>query len=134
MFAQKNMPHYIQRIAIHGTLCISLILTMHILIQYKLLELRLSNGLFLIICFAIIQGLFEIVLHRFHTGDSKSKLFKMMAIRTAKFLLYLIISLIFLIYNTEQQRAISLVIIVLFSIYTIFELLFIAKHSNNCKP
>ena len=87
---------------------------MHILIQYKLLELRLSNGLFLIICFAIIQGLFEIVLHRFHTGDSKSKLFKMMAIRTAKFLLYLIISLIFLIYNTEQQRAISLVIIVYF--------------------
>lgn len=123
------MPHSLQRISIHGLIYIVLLLGLYGIISQQWIHLSFAIGSIIVTCFAAIQGIFELVLHRFHSADSKTKLFRIMALRSAKFLSYLIIALVFLMQHLHEQMAVSLLVIALFTIYTIFDLVLIIKRS-----
>lgn len=123
------MPQIIYRISVHALVYIALIISMYILQTIEMLHITFQTAALLITFFAAIQGIVEILFYRLHKGDSKSILFKIMALRSAKFLLYLIISLVFLLSFPLEQKPISFLVIALFTIYTVFELIFMIKRA-----
>ncbi|GEM_PF-5128756 len=124
------MPHIIFRIATHSIVYLAFICSVYILHSLNMMCMKIHTAVLLTSLFAIIQAIVEIIFNKIHQGDSKTKLFKIMALRSTKFLLYLIISLAFILSFPHEQTPISFLVISLFTVYTVFEIVFIIKRSQ----
>lgn len=130
------MKFFLRRALLHCSLFVVLILIVLGIVSHFSDELYrnvLGTATTIISAFALINIFGEIAFTICMNQDDKSNLFKIMVIRTTKFLLYLILTIPFVWFLDNNKTFFGLLIVSLFMIYVIIEFSFFRNFKSQAK-